>query len=87
MFLKCLNIGETGRHALIILRGHELGGRGGGSSCDTQQPQLHLCFIIFFLFIRNIPKHMNYIMKCLDSHLYRLLVDLVRYGQSSLIIM
>ncbi len=26
----------------------------------TQQPQQHLCFIYFFIFIRNIPKHINY---------------------------
>ncbi len=47
-----------GRHALIILRGHEL---GGGSSCDTQQPQKRLCFIylFIFLFIWNIPKHIK----------------------------
>ncbi len=55
----------------LFFRGHELGG-GGGSSCDTQQPQLHLCFLYFFLFILNIPKRINYIMKYLDSHLYRL---------------
>ncbi len=41
-------------------------------SCGTQQPQQHLCFIDFFLFIQNIPKRINYIMKYLDSHLYRL---------------
>ncbi len=42
------------------------------TSCDTQQPQQHLCFIYVFLFIQNIPKRINYIMKYLDSHLYRL---------------
>ncbi len=33
-----------------------------------------ICFkiCVIFIFIRNIPKHINYIMKYLDSHLYRL---------------
>ncbi len=71
-----------GRHALIIFEGARVGGGGGGSSCDTQQPQQHLCFI-YFIFIWNIPKCINYIMKYLDSHLYRLamLVHLVGDGQ------
>ncbi len=72
-----------GRHAFIIFEGARVFFWGGGSSCDTQQPQQHLCFIYFFIFIRNIPKHINYIMKYLDSHLYRLLVDLVGDGQSN----
>ncbi len=64
---------RQGRHALVIFE-HEFGhvcprvcprvwgGGGGGSPCDTQQPQQHLCFIYFFLFIRNIPKRINYIL-------------------------
>ncbi len=72
-------------HALFS-RGHELGGGGGvdGSSCDTAATTAYVLFY-FFLFIRNILKCINYIMKYLDSHLYRLLVDLVGDGQSNLI--
>ncbi len=35
------------------------GGVELGLSCDTQKPQQHWYFI-FFLFIWNIPKHVNY---------------------------
>ncbi len=41
-------------------------------------------FIYFFLFIRNIPKRINYIMKYLDFHLYRLCWPIVGDGQSNL---
>ncbi len=53
----------------LFLRGHELG--GGGSLCDMQQPQQHLFFIKFFPFYSK-HSQMHYIMKYLDSHLYRL---------------
>ncbi len=54
----------------LILRGHEgWGWVDGGLSCDTQQPQKHLSFIKLFIFIQNIPKCINYIMKYLDCHL------------------
>ncbi len=42
--------------------------------------------LFFFLFIRNIAKCMNYIMKYLNSHLYRLCWSLVGNGQNNLII-
>ncbi len=66
-----------GRHALIILRGHEcvcVCGGGGVVMWHTAAiiSLMFLCFIYFFLFIQNIPKRINYIMKYLDSHLYRL---------------
>ncbi len=70
-FWSTVNIHTRGVMHSLFLRGHELGGGGGGggvSSCDTQ----HLCFIYFFIFIQNILKRINYIMKYLDSHLYRL---------------
>ncbi len=57
-----------GRHVLIIFAGARV---GGGGRHVTHQPQQHLCFNYLFLFIRNIPKRINYIMKYLDSHLYR----------------
>ncbi len=47
-------------------------GGGGGGRHVTHSSQQHLCSIYFFLFIQNIPKRINYIMKYFDSHLYRL---------------
>ncbi len=67
---------KQGRHALIIFEGARVG--GGGSWCDTHQPQKHLFYLFIFLFIWNIPKPITYIIKYFDSHLYRLLVDLLR---------
>ncbi len=49
-------LGRGVMHSLF-LRGHELG--GGFGRHVTQQPQ-QLYFIYFFLFIRNIPKRINY---------------------------
>ncbi len=56
----------------LFLRGQEWGGGGGGGRHVTHSSQQHLCSIYFFLFIQNIPKRINYIMKYFDSHLYRL---------------
>ncbi len=60
-------------------------GGGGVLSCDTQQ---HLGLLLFiYLFMRNIPKRINYIMKYLDSHFYRFIVgSIVGDSQSNLII-
>ncbi len=51
------------------------------SLSGTQHSQQHL----WIIFIQNIPKRINYMMNYLDSHLCRLLVDLVGDGQSNLI--
>ncbi len=66
----------------LFLRGHEL---GGGGHHVTHSSHNSTCFIYFFLFIRNIPKRINYIIK------YSILiltfidyVDLVGDGQSIL---
>ncbi len=61
----------------LFLRGHEcecvcvcVCGGGGGFICDNKSDLIW--FDLFFLFIQNIPIRINYIMKYLDSHLYRL---------------
>ncbi len=71
----------------LFLRGHEwgVGGVGRVSRHVTHSSHNSILFYLVISFIGNIPKHINYIMKYLDSHIYRLLVDLVGDGQSSLI--
>ncbi len=39
---------------------------GGGAQHNTAATTAHMFY--FFLFIQNIPKRINYIMKYLDSH-------------------
>ncbi len=65
-------------HALIIFERARVGGGGGRHVTHSSHNSADaLMFYLFLLiFIRNIPKCINYIMKYLDSHLYRLLVDL-----------
>ncbi len=68
-----MNVSQ-GCHALIILRGH-----WGGGGCHVTHSSHNSTYVLFyFIFIQNIPKHINYIMKYLDCHLDN-------DGQSSLI--
>ncbi len=66
----------------LFLRGHEF---GGGGLVMWHTAATTALTIYLFIFIQNIPKRINYIMKYLDYHLYRLLVDIVGDGQSNLI--
>ncbi len=68
-----------GRYALIIFEGARVGGGGGHNST------YFLFYLFIFLFIRNIPKRINYIMKYLDSHLYYVSWSIACSAQSSLI--
>ncbi len=66
-------------HALIIFERARVcvGGGGRHVTHSSHNSAYALMFYLFLLiFILNIPKRINYIMKYLDSHLYRLLVDL-----------
>ncbi len=66
-------IGHRGVMHSLFLRGQELGGGGGGVIMwHTSATKALMFYLFIFLFIWNIPKRMNYIMKYLDSHLYRL---------------
>ncbi len=40
----------------LFLREHELGGGGGLSSCDTQQPQKHLCSCFLFAVVDKVHR-------------------------------
>ncbi len=62
------------------------GARVWGAGCHVTHSSHNSTYVLFsyFLFIGNIPKQINYIIKYLDSRVYRLLVDLVGDGQSSL---
>ncbi len=74
-----------GRHAFIIFEGARLGGGGGLVTrhvTHSNHNSIYVLFNFFLLFIWNIPKRINYIMKYLDSHLYR---SIVGDGQSNLI--
>ncbi len=58
-----------GRHALIVLRGHEWGGGGGGVVMWHTAATVSLVYLFVFLFIRNIPKRSYYIKISWFSHL------------------
>ncbi len=76
---------SQGRHALIIFEGARIWGGGGRHVTHSSHNSTYVLFT-FFLFIRNIPKRINYIMKYLDSHLYWLCWSIVGDGQSNLLI-
>ncbi len=58
----------SGGHARIIFQEARVG--GGGRHVTHSSQNSNVLFI--FPFIRNIPKRINYIIKYLDSHLYKL---------------
>ncbi len=66
---------NQGRHALLFLRGHELGGLFGRHVTHSSHNNTYVLYIFSFLF-ETFPNALT-IMKYLDSYLYRLCLSMV----------